>query len=116
MNLDDPEYKKLASIFEIKLLFHKPIASAVFEGILTQIKDIYKDNFQNEFPNVVQKLFYRIIDMFAGRMKWFNKCGTGYHDLQHTLQSTMVIVRVMDGWNKSGNSPAISRQFFELGT
>lgn len=82
---------------------------------LRQVKEIYRDNFEKHSLHMIEKLFGDVTDLFAGKMKGFHKCDTRYHDIQHTLKTTIIIAQIMDGCNKSGNLPIISQKFFEMG-
>ena len=75
---------------------------------LRQVKDIYSDSFESNLPHMIEKVFWDVTDLFAGRMEGFHRCDTGYHDLQHTLKTVIVMAQIMDGWNRSHSLPIIS--------
>jgi len=81
---------------------------------LTQVKEIYSDNFESDLQYRIEKVFWDVTDLFAGRMKGFHRCDTGYHDIQHTLKTVIVVAQIMDGWNRSRSLPLISQKFFGL--
>ena len=83
--------------------------------VLRQIKEIYRDNFEKHPMHIIEKVFGDVIELFNGKMKGFHKCDTKYHDIQHTQETALVMAQIMDGWNRSGNSPNISPKFFQLG-
>src|SRR5205823_3330202 len=46
----------------------------------------------------------------------FAKCDTQYHDLQHILEVTLAMARLLDGYERSrGDSRAIGERLFQLG-
>ena len=90
-------------------------ATTHYDYVLKEIRQIYRDNYQQEDIENIQRVFFEIIDLFAGRWEEFQRCDTRYHDLQHTMQAVIPMAQIMAGWNRSGQSPGISTKFFELG-
>lgn len=83
--------------------------------VLKEIRRIYISNYKPNDAENIERAFFDTIDLFAGKREGFQRCDMRYHDLQHTLLAAMVMAQIMDGWNRSGRSPAISQKFFELG-
>ena len=54
-------------------------------------------------------------DLFQGRHPGYAACDTKYHDLSHTIQVVDPFVGIIDGWNEAGQSPRVTRDYFELG-
>jgi len=84
-------------------------------SILEQIRVVYTENYGDIDLGVIETLFNDVNDLFSGRRKGFQKCDTKYHDLRHTLQVVPPFVGIIDGWNKSGKQPRITREYFEMG-
>ena len=85
------------------------------KNILNKIRTIYKQNYQEANIGMIEVVLKDVIDLFSGKRKGFLKCDTRYHDLSHTLQVIQPFIGMIDGWNKSKNSPNISREFFDIG-
>ncbi len=85
------------------------------KDLLDGIRAIYKKNYNKEDISLIELVLRDTIDLFSGRRKGFLKCDTQYHDLSHTLQVIPPFTGIIDGWNRSENSPKISQEFFELG-
>jgi hypothetical protein len=83
--------------------------------IIADIRQVYLDNYGDRDTELVEKVVNDIFDLFNGNRKGFQKCDTTYHDLYHTLQVVPPFVGILDGWNKSGRTPRISRSSFDLG-
>jgi hypothetical protein len=90
-------------------------ADLTYKIILDRVKQIYKENYQDDDLEIIERVFNDFIDLFSGKMKGFLKCDTGYHDIIHTLQVLYPFIGIIDGWNKSGKPPKISKDFFKIG-
>jgi len=54
--------------------------------------------------------------LYAGEHPDYQPCDTAYHDLQHVLDVTLAMARLMDGYERSrSNSPALPAVCFALG-
>jgi hypothetical protein len=85
------------------------------KNILNLIRKVYEENYQDSNIQIIEKVFSDIRDLFNGKRKGFLRCDTKYHDIFHTLQVIHPFVGILDGWNKSGNSPKIPQEMFKLG-
>lgn len=85
------------------------------KDLLKKIKTIYKENYQDDSVEILEKIFLDISNLYNGKRKGFLKCDTKYHDFSHTLHVIPPFIGIIDGWNKSGNRPRISKKFFDLG-
>jgi len=85
------------------------------ENIVAGIKRVYQDNYGDDNTVTVEIVLKDMIDLFKGKKKGFQKCDVKYHGIFHTLHTLPPYVEIIDGWNKSGNSPKISKDFFDLG-
>ncbi len=55
-------------------------------------------------------------DVPRARIPAFEKCDTDYHDLQHVLDVSLAMARLLDGYERSrGDAPAIGARLFQLG-
>ena len=81
---------------------------------------------QNEVDSVFSSLFPEASGEFIARaFSWFNQCFTGrypgylpidarYHDLEHTLQGTLCLARLLRGRHFTGARPVLSPEMFEM--
>lgn len=83
--------------------------------ILRDLIEIYKAYCKKDDIHEIERTFLDVLDLFTGKMEGYQKCDTKYHDLQHTMDEIGPMARIMDGWNRSKESPAISKKIFELG-
>lgn len=83
--------------------------------ILTEIREIFQNNYSESNIERIERVFYDMIDLFMGKMEGYYKCDTKYHDLEHTLETTKITAKIINNWNKKGELPTVSKRFFELG-
>ena len=69
------------------------------------VRDAVHKLFSQAFPGTsFDKLwlaFYDFERLFAGRYPGYNGCDTTYHDLQHTLDMTLALARLVAGYERS---------------
>lgn len=56
-----------------------------------------------------------LTDCFNGKYKDFQASDARYHDLEHTLQGTLCMARLLHGRHRSGAKPVVAQRSFELG-
>jgi hypothetical protein len=60
--------------------------------------------------------FDDIARLYRGEFDGYAACDTEYHDLQHILEVTLAMARLVDGYERSrGNGPHINERHFQLG-
>lgn len=64
----------------------------------------------------IDRAFTDVAKIYAGQYPGYQACDTGYHNLQHVMDVTLAMTRLMDGYERSRNgTPALGVQFFQLG-
>jgi len=64
----------------------------------------------------LDQAFTDCISLYRGQYPGYAACDTAYHDLQHVLEVTLAMARLMDGYERSRhNSPALGVRLFQLG-
>jgi hypothetical protein len=91
------------------------IGNLTYENVLSEIKAVYQKNYNDSSIEIIERVFKDVIALFLGKKSGFQKCDAKYHDLVHTLQVILPFVYIIDGWNTSGETPKISRKFFDVG-
>lgn len=70
---------------------------------------------RNQAPALAQAID-DVTRLYRGEYPGYAKCDTEYHDIQHVLEVTLAMARLLDGYQRSrGNGPAISERLFQLG-
>lgn len=64
----------------------------------------------------MDRAFGDVTKLYAGQYPGYEACDTGYHNLQHVLDVTLAMARLMDGYERSRHgTPALGVRFFQLG-
>jgi hypothetical protein len=64
----------------------------------------------------ISRAFDDLVRLYFGEYPGYTRCDTPYHDLQHVLDVTLAMARLIDGYERSrGDGPHIEREVFELG-
>lgn len=62
------------------------------------------------------RAFDDVAALYRGEHAGYEKCDTAYHDLQHVLEVSLAMARLLDGYERSrGDGPAIGERLFQLG-
>jgi hypothetical protein len=85
------------------------------ESILKDIRTICEINYSDNDITLIERVLSDVIDLFHGKRPGYQACDTEYHNLFHTFQTIPPFVGMIDGWNKSGGSPRISKNYFTFG-
>lgn len=65
---------------------------------------------------VMDRAFEDVAKLYAGLYPGYQACDTSYHNLQHVMDVTLAMARLMDGYERSRNgTPALGVRFFQLG-
>ncbi len=84
-------------------------------AVAREVQAAYQSMFPQGGPAFVPTAFDWVQECFAGRYRDFQASDARYHDLEHTLQGTLCMVRVLQGRHQAGGRPAIHQRTFELG-
>ena len=69
-------------------------------------------------PNapMIERAFDDLVRIYRGEFPGYAACDTEYHDLQHAMEVTLAMARLLDGYERSRDaSPAIGERNFQLG-
>lgn len=65
---------------------------------------------------VLSRAFDDMVRLYRGEFPGYLRCDTQYHDLQHVLEVTLAMARLLDGYERSrGDGPPISERNYQLG-
>jgi hypothetical protein len=87
---------------------------AAVEG---EVLRLYRLLYPGETAKSISVAFADAASLYAGDFPGYRACDTGYHDLQHILDVTLAMVRLMDGYQRSrrAHSPVLAPDHFEFG-
>lgn len=80
-----------------------------------EVQQVYLTAFPDGAPDFVSEAFQWTTDCFAGRYPGYQPIDARYHDLEHTLQGTLCMVRLLNGRHQANCPPPCTQRFFELG-
>jgi hypothetical protein len=64
----------------------------------------------------LDRVFDDITARYRGEHPAFEKCDTAYHDLQHVMEVSLAMARLIDGYERSrGDGPALGARIFQFG-
>ncbi len=80
-----------------------------------QVAQIFGDLYQREFPADMLRVFADIGRLYRGEFPGYHACETGYHDIQHILEVTLAMSRLMDGCVRVVGPAVMNEHLFRLG-
>jgi hypothetical protein len=80
-----------------------------------EVQSIYLTLFPQAAPDFVSRSFGWVQDCFEGRYRDYLPIDAKYHDLEHTLQGTLCMGRLLRARQEAGGRPAVGQRYFELG-
>ena len=82
----------------------------------TEVARIYRALYAREPAVALGQAFDDGARLYSGEFPGYAGCDTGYHDLQHALEVTLAMARLLDGYERwRGADPAIGGRLFQFG-
>ena len=80
-----------------------------------EVARIYRGLYHVE-SDALNRAFDDLVRLYFGQRPGYSRCDTHYHDLQHVLDVTLAMARLIDGYERTrGESPRIESEVFVLG-
>ncbi len=92
-----------------------PVQTKDPAAVAAAVQVAYQNMFSTADPMFVPRVFGWATDCFHGRFEDFQAVDTRYHDLEHTLQGTLCMARLLHGRHSAGALPRIPERVFQLG-
>jgi len=84
--------------------------------VSAEVMRLYRGLYNGTPSGALDHAFKDIGRLYEGKHPDFLPCDTEYHDIQHVLDVTLAMARLMDGYERSRNgSPALPAACFSLG-
>lgn len=80
-----------------------------------EVAQIYESIYQSAFPSGVLRAFADVGRLYRGEFPGYHACETEYHDLQHILEVTLAMARLMDGCARSVRARVMNEHLFQVG-
>jgi hypothetical protein len=84
-------------------------------AVRAEVLKIYTHLFPDGSVNFVQEAFQWVAAAFEGRYGEYQAIDAKYHDLEHTMQGTLCLARLLKGYRAAGARPILTQRAFELG-
>ena len=76
---------------------------------------VYQELYQQDTARNLPQAFSDLGRLYRGDFPGFRECDTDYHDIQHVLDVTLGMARLLDGCARATGSGTISERLFRLG-
>ena len=80
-------------------------------AVAAEVSHIYLDLYRKADVATLNRAFTDFAALYAGEHPDYNACDTGYHDVQHVLDVTLAMARLLDGYKRAGREPLDERLF-----
>ena len=82
-----------------------------------EVDRIFRSLYSRPKSTTLNRALDDMVRLYRGEFPGYAKCDTGYHDLQHVLEVTLAMARLLDGYERSRGEDArhIPERLFELG-
>jgi hypothetical protein len=84
-------------------------------AVAGEIRGIYERLYQRAAPANLMRAFGDLARLYRGEFPGYHPCDTDYHDIQHVLDVTLAMGRLMDGCVRTANGATIGAPLFALG-
>jgi hypothetical protein len=79
------------------------------------IARIYQELYQRDAPEPLARAFVDLRRLYRGEDPGYHECDTDYHDIQHVLDVTLAMARIMDGYVRAKTARALGERLFQFG-
>jgi len=77
---------------------------------------LYRSLYARNQAPMLNQAFDDVVRLYRGTFPGYTRCDTEYHDLQHILDVTLAMARLLDGYERSRvEGPAFGERIFQLG-
>ena len=83
-------------------------------AVAAEVRRIYVGLFRKSGAGCLAQPFHDFEALYNGEFPGFRACDTGYHDVQHVLDVTLAMARLLDGYKQVGREP-LDERLFRLG-
>lgn len=85
------------------------------QDVRAELGRIFHTLYPDRSDTAIARAIHDASRLFHGEYPGYQACDTPYHDLQHTLDVTLAMARIMAGYIRQGQGPAIDSDLFAFG-
>ena len=82
--------------------------------VAAEIRQLYRDLYRKADFSTIDRAFRDFAQLYRGQRPDYVGCDTSYHDMQHVLDVTLAMARLLAGYQRVGNEP-LGERMFQLG-
>lgn len=86
------------------------------DAVRAEVTRLFQELYPQSSSRPIERAFAEAVRVYHGRHPRFQRCDTGYHDLQHALDVTLAQARLMDGYERTrARSEPLPAKLYALG-
>jgi hypothetical protein len=85
------------------------------DAVSREVCGIYQNLYQTAEPGNIGQAFHDITALYRGEYPGYYACDTPYHDIQHVLDVTLAMARLMDGAARATDVRVLTERLFRFG-
>jgi hypothetical protein len=93
---------------------YPPVATKDPFAVQNEVQAIYLSIFPEGDRAFMPRVFGWALECFTGKHQDYLAVDARYHDLEHTMQGTLCLARLLRGRHKAGVQPSLTAHMFEL--
>ena len=84
-------------------------------AVAGEVERLYREMFPGGDSAFVPEAVEAVVECFRGRFAGFQAVDTRYHDIEHTMQGTLCLARLLHGRSRAGALPVLDERMARLG-
>ena len=84
------------------------------DAVAAEVRRIYREWYPKPGADSLIQPFENFAALYRGEHPDYHACDTGYHNMQHVLDVTLAMTRLLDGYQRVGREP-LDERLFRLG-
>jgi len=84
------------------------------DAVAAEVRRIYREWYPKPGADSLNQPFENFAALYRGEHPDYHACDTGYHNMQHVLDVTLAMTRLLDGYQRVGREP-LDERLFRLG-
>lgn len=85
------------------------------QNVSQEVCRLYQDLYQQATPKNLAQAFTDLARLYRGECPGYHECDTDYHDIQHVLDVTLGMARLMDGCVRATRAETLTERLFRFG-
>jgi hypothetical protein len=85
------------------------------DAVGAEVLRLYLGLYPEAAGSALRRAFDDLVRLYLGRHPGYFACDTHFHDLQHVLDVTLAMARLMDGYERSAARPRLSAGMYGVG-